>query len=216
MRRYRIVEIIAAVVVLSSVIVACAQDSGDVWNFPDFSAIQLMGPARRPLPAKVYWSGKSMRVELTPTMATLYLPASGKVYKLTVYPDKTRECIVMTTEQAKMLPHPLQLLQGTRVERTSAGTETVEGHSCKVEKVVVTRPDGKTIESKVWEAEDLKGVPVKIESQTEHGKFTAVYREIALGALDQALFTPPEKCIPYEKMGQVVENKVIESTPPRF
>jgi hypothetical protein len=75
---------------------------------------------------------------------------------------------------------------------------------------VVTRANGKTIESKIWLADDLKGVPVKIESQTEHGKFMAVYRDIVLGTLDKALFTPPDKCIPYEKMGKVVEDKTIE------
>jgi len=211
MRMSRTIGKVAAVVIwVSSAIVAHAQDSGDPWNFPDFSAIQLMGPGRRPLPVKVYWSGTNMRIDLTAAMADLYLPAVGKVYKLTAYPDKSRQCIVMKTDQAKMMPSPLELLQGTRVKRTPAGTETVDGHRCRVENVVVTRADGKTIESKVWEADDLKGVPVKIESQTEHGKFVAVYGDIVLGTLDKALFTPPDKCTPYEKMGQVVEDKVIE------
>ncbi len=211
MRTSRTIGKVAAVLILvSSAILARAQDSKDPWNFPDFSAIQLMGPERRPLPAKVYWSGTSFRVDLTPALGNLYLPASGKIYRLTVYPDKTRGCVVMRPDQAKMPQSPLELLQGTNVKRTPAGTETVEGHSCKVENVVVTRADGKTIEAKVWEADDLKGVPVKIESKTEHGKFIAVYRDIVLGTLDKALFTPPDKCTPYEKMGQVVEKEVIE------
>jgi hypothetical protein len=90
------------------------------------------------------------------------------------------------------------------------GTETVDGHTCKVENVVVTRADGKTIESKVWEAEDLKGVPVKIESHIEGGTLTAIYRDIVLGTPDKALFAPPEKCIPYEKMYQVAEDKAAK------
>lgn len=211
MRMSQAIGKVAALLMLaSSAIVAQAQDSGDPWRFPDFSAIQLMGLGRRPLPMKVYWSGTRLRVDLTPALGNLYLPASGKVYRLTVYPDKTRGCVVMRTDQAKGAPSPLELLQGTKVKRTPAGTETLEGHSCKVENVVVTRADGKTIESKVWEADDLKGVPVKIVSQTEHGKLLAVYRDIAFGPLDKALFTPPDKCTPYEKMGQVVEDKTIE------
>jgi len=198
------------VVVALSAIVALAQESGDPWNLPDFSAIQLRGPKQRPVPMKIYWSGTSIRVDLSPAMSTLYLPSKGKVYRLTVYPDKTRECIVMKTEQAKMLPHPLELLRGAKVTRTPVGKETAEGHSCNVETVVVTRADGEIVESKVWEAEDLRGVPVKIDSETEHGRFLAVYRDIAIGPLDKALFTPPDKCIPYEKMGQVVEDKTLE------
>jgi len=211
MRLSRTLGTIAAVVVLVlSAIVARAQDSADPWNFPDFSATQLMGPAQRALSMKVHWSGTNMRVDISDAMATLYLPATGKVYRLTVYPDKTQQCIVMRTDQAKMLHSPLELLQGTQVKRTPAGTETVEGHSCKVENVVVTRHDGKTIESKVWEADDLKGVPVKIESRTEHGKIMAVYHDIVLGTQDKTLFTPPDKCTPYEKMYKVVEEKTLE------
>jgi hypothetical protein len=159
---------------------------------------------------KVYWSGKNVRMDTTPALATLYLPATGKVYKLTVYPDKTRECIAFTDAQAKdMLPTPLELLHGSKVKRTPAGIDTVDGHSCKVENVVVTKADGRTIESRVWEADDFKGVPVKIESQTEHGKVAALYGDFVFGTLDNGLFTPPDKCIPYEKMGQVVEDKTL-------
>ncbi len=203
-------QILVMVVLLSSVVVARAQDFQNPWNFPDFSAIQLLGPERRPLPMKVYWSGPSLRIETSPALADLFLPTTGNVYRLTVYPDKSRQCVVMRSDQAKMLPSPLGMLQGTKVKRTPAGRQTVEGHSCKVEHVSVTRSDGTIIESTVWEAVDLKGVPVKIESVIDHHTFTAVYRAVAIGTLDKSLFAPPDKCTPYEKMGQVVENKTIE------
>jgi hypothetical protein len=161
------------------------------------------------MPMKVYRSGSSVRVEMTATITTLYMPASHKVYSLTTYPDGSHQCVVMRPDQAGMMPSPLELLFGTKVKKTPAGTEVVEGHKCKVEIAVVTEPDGKTVESKVWEAEDLKGVPVKIESQHPGGAhLTAVYRDIVLGTPDKALFTPPNKCTPFEKMGQVVEHKV--------
>ncbi len=203
-------KVAAAALFALSAMAAQAQDSGSLLNFPDFSAIQLVGAKRRPLPMKVYWSGGNFRVDTTPAMGDLFLPESGKVFRLTAYPDKSRQCVAMRMDQAKMLPSPLELLQGTIAKRTLVGTETVEGHSCKVERVSVTRPDGEIVESKVWEAEDLKGVPVKIESDLDHRMFTAVYRDIVLGTLDRAIFTPPGKCTPYEKMGQVVEDKTIE------
>lgn len=204
-------KFVAVVALASSAIVAQAQDSGDSWTFPDFTAIQRLGLGQKSLTMKVYWSGANVRVEESPTLADLYLPATGNVYRLTVYPDKTRQCIVMTAAQAKdLLPHPLELLHGTKVKRTPAGTDTVDGHSCKVENVVVTKADGRTIESKVWEADDFKGAPVKIESTTEHGKIGALYGDITFAPLDKALFTAPDKCIPYDKMGQVVEQKIVQ------
>jgi hypothetical protein len=197
----------AVMVLVSFAVFVHAQESESPWKFPDFSATQVLQSAKYDISMKVYRSGSSVRVERTAVLATLYVPTNSKVYNLTVYPDGRRRCVAMTPDQAKMLPSPLELLYGTKVKRTPAGTELIDGHTCKVESVVVTRPEGKTIESKVWEAEDLKGVPVKIESKLPGGgKLTAIYRDIVLGTPDKALVTPPDKCTPFEKMGQVAEH----------
>jgi hypothetical protein len=199
----------AVMVLVSSAIFSRAQESESPWKFPDFSATQVLQSAKFEIPMKVYRSSSSVRVERTAALATLYVPASSKVYDLTVYPDGRRQCVAMTSDQAKMLPSPLELLYGIKVKRTPAGTEFVEGHTCKVETIVAIRTDGKTVQSKVWEAEDLEGVPVKIESQLPGGsKLTAIYRDIVLGTPDKALFTPPDLCTPFEKMGQVAVHEV--------
>jgi len=209
MKLFRNMVILLAVLV-SSANFSGAQKSEKAWDFPDFTATQAIQTARYEMPMKVYRSGSSVRVEETAALATLFVPASSKVYSLTTYPNGSHVCVSMRPDQAKMLPSPLELLFGTKVKRTPAGTATVEGHQCKVEIAVVTRPDGSPVTSKVWEAEDLKGVPVKIESQFPGFKLTAIYRDIVLGTPDKALVTPPEKCIPFEKMWQVAEEKVIK------
>jgi hypothetical protein len=173
------------------------------WEFPDFSATQVFQMANFGVPMKVYRAGTSVRMERSAAWSTLYTPYH--IYNLTSYPDGSKQCVVMRPEQVKLLPSPLELLNGTKVHRTLEGTDVVEGHRCKVEKVVVTRPDGKTIESKVWEAEDLKGIPVKIQTSLPPHHYAVVYQDIVPGTPDKALFTPPEQCTPYEKMGQVVE-----------
>ena len=205
------IGVVAAVMVLvASVAPTRAQNGVVPWDFPDFSATQVFPFATYDMTMKVYRSGPSVRMERSPAWSTLYMPVTGKIYNLTTYPDGSHKCVVLRPDQVKMLPSPLELLNGNKVERTSAGTEVVEGHTCKVEDVVVTRADGQIIRSKVWEAEDLKGIPVKIESQLPSHKVSAVYRDIVLGTPDKALFTPPDKCIPFEKMGQVVEQKIFK------
>jgi hypothetical protein len=179
------------------------------WNFPDFSATQVLESRKANMVMKVYRSGDSVRVKRSEALSTLYVPSNSRVYSLTTYPDHSHQCVVMKPGQAKMLPSPLELLQGPNVSRTDAGTETVDGHPCKVEKVVVTRSDGKKIESKVWEAQDLQGLPVKIESHVGEIILSASYRDISVGTPERELFTLPEKCTPLEKMGQVVEQKTI-------
>jgi len=200
-------KVTITVLVLASGTLAHAQDA---LSFPDFSATQVLESRKADVSMKVYRSGDSVRVERSGAMSTLYMPSESKVYNLTTYPDHSRQCVVMKPEQARMLPSPLELLQGSDLKRTTVGTEVVEGHPCKIENVVVKRPDGKTIESKVWEAQDLKGIPVKIESHIGELPLSAVYRDISIETPDQNLFSIPEKCTPFEKMGQVVEQKTLK------
>lgn len=211
MRPLRMISRAVSILVLGSCpSFVAAQKTAEPVNFPDFTAIQRLGAGKRPLLTKVYLSGSSVRVEQSPKVATLYVISSRKIYRLVEYPDKSKSCVVMRTDQEQGSLSPLELLQGTKVERTPAGTEVIAGHSCKIEDIVVTRPGGKTITSKVWEADDFKGVPIKIVSDTGHGNLGALYGDIVLGKLDQALFTPPDKCTPIEKEGQVVEKKTID------
>lgn len=200
-------KVTMAVLVLVSGTLARAQDA---LSFPDFSATQVFESRKANMSMKIYHSRDGVRVERSEAMSTLYMPSKSRVYNLMTYPDHSHQCVVMKPEQAKMLPSPLELLQGSDIKRTAAGTEVVDGHPCKIENVLVTRPDGKKIESKVWEAQDLKGIPVKIESHIGEFTLSAVYRDISTDSPDQHLFTVPEKCTPFEKMGQVVEQKIVK------
>jgi hypothetical protein len=187
-----------------------AVNAQDSWNFPDFTATQVFQSRRTDMTMKVYRLGSSVRVERSAAISTLYGPASSKVYNLTTYPDKSHQCVSMNPDQAKMLPSPLELIQGHMVKRSAAGTETLAGHATKIEDVTVVEPDGKTVESRVWEAEDLHGIPVKIESHIDQFTLRAVYQDIVIGAPDQNLFTVPDRCTPFEKMGQVAEARVLK------
>ena len=184
----------------------------NAWNFPNFSATQVFESHKAGISMKVFLSGSSVRVERTKTIATLYVPSASKVYDLMVYPDHSHQCVVMKPEQARMLPSPLELLQGSDVKRTSVGSEVVEGHPTKVEDAVVTRPDGRTIKSRVWEAQDLKGIPVKIESHIGEVTLSAVYRDISLLPPDPNLFTAPARCTAFENMWHVAEERKASGT----
>jgi hypothetical protein len=175
------------------------------WSFPDFSATQIFHMRQADMHMKVYLAGSSVRLERSGALSTLYVPATGKVYNLTIYPDQSRTCVAMRAEEARMLPTPLELIQGKIWKRTSAGSEVVEGHPTKIEDVEVAVAGGTTIASRVWEAEDLKGIPVQIESHLEHSVLRAVYRDIVLSEPDPARFTVPERCTPFEKMWQVAD-----------
>ena len=205
MDSWRVVSRLMAMVSLA----ACGAfaQSQSVWSFPDFSARQAFQRGAEEISFRVYRLGSRVRLETNSKLVTLYDPVANHVYSLTTYPNGRQGCIAMTLAQAQMLPSPLELLFGDQVKRTPAGSAMVEGHECDVEDVEVARADGKTIKSRVWQAKDLKGIPVKIESQLAEGQLTAFYRDIVVGPPDAALLTPPGNCVPVEKMGVVEEEK---------
>jgi hypothetical protein len=181
------------------------------WNFPDFSGTQVFVSNGREMTAKIYRSGTMVRIDHSAALATLYVPARAKVYRLTKYPDGSHQCVVMRNEQVKMLPSPMEiLLSGSNEKRTPIGSEVVEGHSCKSENVTLTRFDGKTVETTACVADDLEGLPVKIEMDSSFGKLRAIYRDIVFATPDASLFAIPNKCTPIEKMGQVAEQKTLK------
>jgi len=197
-----------------------AQESTMPFNFPDFSAIQKIGPdgGARPLLMKIYSSGSTVRVDLTPAISNLFVTSTSKVYRIMSFPDKSKSCVSMRRDETGFMASPFEMLQGVKVERTPAGTDVVDGHKTKVEDVVVTRADGKVMKSKVWEADDFNGFPIKIISDvsSEAGagnkpmKIGALYGDIKFEKVDPALLTPPDNCIPKEKTYKVVEQVKVK------
>ena len=180
------------------------------WNFPDFSATQVFASRKAEMAMKVFRSGSTVRVDRSAAISTLYVTANKTVYNLTTYPDNSRQCVSMKPEQARMLPSPLQLILGRVVSRKPAGTEVVEGHDAHIEDVEVEQLDGKTIHSRVWLGDDQQGIPVQIESYVGNLTLRAAYRDIVVAAPDARLFLIPDRCTPFEKMGQVAESHVLK------
>ena len=47
---------------------------------------------------------------------------------------------------------------------------------------------------KVWEAQDLKNFPIKIEMQTSRGPVTMEYKDVSFSDPDASLFSHPDNC----------------------
>lgn len=203
----------AALLLVARIATGFAQDKKEpAWdNLPDFSATEIRGSVGW----KIHHSGSKLRVDPSPAGATIFVPEEDKVYTLLLLPTKTT-CIVMKTEQAKMMRSPLQLAYGPNTTRTASTVkEVVDGHSCTVLDGVTTLPGGE-IHSKIWAADDLKGVPLRIDLYSETGKVTATYRDVVVGPLEPGLFTPPVKCIPPEKASQLAPgSKPVPSQSPK-
>jgi outer membrane lipoprotein-sorting protein len=160
-------------------------------DFQSFSAT-LNGGIGRDHDRKIYRSGKVMRVDFDDHYRLVDL---DKLTTRFVYPDRCR-----TIGFPDAGSYPISAYHGFKVERAlTEDTETVDGHTCRIEDVTLTSTpkDGEpiTIKMKLWEAEDLKGFPVKAEIDAGHDRtFTVNYANVSLTPPDPALFKNPASC----------------------
>ncbi|MGA7294321.1 MAG: hypothetical protein WBW53_15800 [Terriglobales bacterium] len=85
---------------------------------------------------------------------------------------------------------------GRKIERVAAGNETVDGHNCQVEEVTISSGDlTMPIKMKLWEADDLRGFPIKLQILNRGGHGTIQYKNVVLGSVDPSLFLRPNHCV---------------------
>ena len=97
-----------------------------------------------------------------------------------------------------------------KLEATELGKETVAGHPCVKNKVVVTDDKGVKHESTVWNATDLKQFPVKIEANENDTPMTMLFKDIKLAKPDAAQFEPPKDLKRYDNMQALMQEEMMK------
>jgi hypothetical protein len=182
----------------SGIVVSClalmAQAQNPFESNKQFSATAVMsgmpsgGPAGRG-EMKIYRSGDKMRTSMPGGTGYMIIDLSQHTNYLVM---GSGMCMQMPTSGQQQ--NPFSQAQGATIERSPAGTDTVDGHACKVENLTVTGQNGQSTKMKVWEADDLKGFPIKIEMQSSRGPIAVQYKDVSFNEPDASLFTHPENC----------------------
>jgi hypothetical protein len=188
--RTGLVVIVFAVTILALATAAQAQNPFETQK--QFSATVVMSgmPAGGPMAQgdmKIYRLGDKMRT----TMGAMGYMVMDLTQHANYMVMSTGMCMQMNTTRQQ---NPFAQASDATIERSPAGTDTVDGHSCKVENLTVTGKSGKPVKMKVWEADDLKGFPVKVEVQTDKGPISILYKDISFDAPAASLFTHPDNC----------------------
>ena len=171
---------------------AIAAQAQNPFDFKQFSATIVMSPmpaGREGGGMKVYRSGDKMRTSMPGGAGYMIMDLDQRTNYMVMNGNM---CMQTTTPQAQQ--NPFSQARNATVERTAAGTDTVDGHPCKVENLTVTPQNGEPHKMKVWEAQDLKGFPIKIEMQSSRGPMTIEYKDISFSEPDASLFTHPDNC----------------------
>jgi hypothetical protein len=101
-----------------------------------------------------------------------------------------------------------------KAEVTKLGKETIDGHDCVKNQVVVTGPDGVAMESTVWNATDLKQFPVKIQTKSEKGQpMVMLFKDVKLGMPDASEFEIPADCMKYNDMMSLMMSRARTAPP---
>ena len=97
-----------------------------------------------------------------------------------------------------------------KVETTELGKDTVDGHPCVKNKVIVTDNQGNKYESVVWNATDLKKFPVKIETDHQGQTMTILFKDVTLAKPDSGLFDPPSGFTRYDSMQTMMQQEMMK------
>ncbi len=167
-----------------------------LWEFKTFSA-NVTGGIARDHDRKIYRSGKWMRLDFEDSYRVNDLDS------LQMWSIGANRCVEFTRPDAGS--YPFTAYHDFKVERTATPEkETVDGHVCRIETLILTPKDDRPIVArmKLWEAEDLDGFPVRIDVSEGGQTFTSTYTNVSLKAPDPKLFQHPAKCTPGLEPGQ--------------
>jgi hypothetical protein len=151
-----------------------------------------------------------------PPEASAQMKAMGMDKMLTLsLPDRKATYIIYPGLQAYAEmpfknPEDAKTASDFKIETTELGKETVDGHPCVKNKAVVTDDQGKKHESIVWNATDLKGFPVQIESTEQGRKTTMVFKDVKLSKPDASQFELPSDYKKYDTMAAMMQAEMMK------
>lgn len=136
------------------------------------------------------------------TAATLKKIGMAEVISI-IRPDK-KAVYVIYPEQRVLLNMPLAKEdydtsdKGPNVTKTPLGHETIDGHPCVKNKVVIVDATGQKAEAITWDATDLKDLPIQIQTEEKDTISLVRFKQIQFARPPASLFEPPSGFTQYD------------------
>jgi len=93
-----------------------------------------------------------------------------------------------------------------------AAQEDANGHPCRRVEAVVQSSDGSSALFKVWEAEDARHFPVRIQTPPGPGEMTLDFSDLHLELPSAELFSPPDGFMKYETPVALMNELITRQT----
>jgi len=98
----------------------------------------------------------------------------------------------------------------SKVEKTKLGEETLAGYACIKHQVVVTDEQGKTSEGTTWNARDLRGFPIVIETSQKGSKVTLLFSDVKFGNPPSSAFEPAKDYQKYDDVKKMMREAMMK------
>jgi hypothetical protein len=125
--------------------------------------------------------------------------------------DVAQNCGYVLSETLQAYAPLTTKTQVTNIIETPAQAppEKIEGHPCRQQEVLVKTGDGETAVFRVWQATDLKGLPVRINSVTTDPPVMLTLSRIRIGPPAGESFEPPASFTKYASASAMLDELVI-------
>ncbi len=97
-----------------------------------------------------------------------------------------------------------------KIEKTTVGRETIDGHPCKRTKLVILNGAGEKQEAMTWNAVDLKDFPLQIEMNQEGATVKMRFTNIKLEKPDAKSFEAPAGFTKYGSQAELVSKEMMK------
>jgi hypothetical protein len=129
-------------------------------------------------------------------------------------PDK-QQLLVMYPDQKMLMAMPLPkeqaAIKDAKLNKTKVGDETVDGHKCEKNKVLIPDGKGNNVEALMWNAADLKDFPVRIQVKEKENTSTINFSDVQFTKPEASKFDAPTGYTKYnnpQEMMQAVMSKM--------
>lgn len=139
------------------------------------------------------------------TVTSIIRPDKKMVY--VIYPEAK---VLMTMPMSKADAD--SAYAAPKLTKTETGKETVDGHPCVKNKVVLTQDDGQKIEATTWNATDMKDFPVQIQTQDQGNSSFILFRQINFDKPEAKQFDPPTGYTEYSSPAELMQAMVKRMT----
>lgn len=141
----------------------------------------------------------------------------GQVVSIARPDQKTIYLVYPGLKSYARVPMPPEAVEAmdkeTQIETTKLGEETIDGRVCVKHKVVVTSAKRGPQEAVVWNAKDLKGFPVRIQTRERDNTVWITYRDVQLAKPAASRFEPPAEFTAYDSIQQLMMGAARQMMP---